>query len=236
MSKLVFLDVETSGLEESDRICELAFIVDNEGENSFFSELCKPDKKISTGAMAIHNITNEMVKEALLCTQTASYKALLSLNVEENIIVAHNLKFDLKMLEKEGFCNTMQVIDTLRCVKSLIPECELFNLQFLRYELNLYKEEEKVANEMKIELKAHRALSDVIHLQLLFKTLLDYATLSQLIEISSSPVLLEKFTFGKYKGRYIEEICALDAGYIQWMKNSIEDLDEDLLYTLKYYT
>ena len=235
MSKLIFLDLETSGLEENDRICELALICEVNESVASFDALCKPAKKISNGAMSLHHITNEMIKEAPLCSQTEVFKQLETVNLDENILIAHNVQFDLSMLEKEGFKSTMQVIDTLRCVKSLIPECEEFRLQFLRYELNLYKHEGKEAEALGINIEAHRALSDALHLRLLFKTLLDYATLSQLIDISSKPVLLEKFSFGKYKGRYIEEIVNLDAAYIQWMLGSIEDMDEDLNYSLKYY-
>ena len=235
MPKLLFLDLETSGLEEKDRICELAVILKDEKKSSFFTNLCKSKKKISNGAMALHHITNEMIRNEPTCENTEVYKCLLEHNEQENILVAHNLQFDLKMLEKEGFKCHMSIIDTLRCVKSLIPECENFRLQFLRYELGLYKNEEIRAKEMGIELSAHRALSDAFHLQLLFETLQDYATLSQLIDISASPVLLEKFSFGKYSGRYIEEIVSLDNSYIQWMLTSIEEMDEDLAYSLKYY-
>ena len=235
MSKLVFLDLETSGLEEKDRICELAFICEEDEKISSHNTLCKSAKKIANGAMALHHITYEMIKEALPCGQTEAFKDLEVLNMAENILIAHNVRFDLQMLEKENFNNHMHVIDTLRCVKSLIPECEEFSLQFLRYELNLYKQENKEAQTLGVQLQAHRALSDALHLRLLFKTLLDYATLSQLIDISSKPVLLEKFSFGKYKGRYIEEIVNLDSAYIQWMLGSIDDMDEDLQYSLKYY-
>jgi DNA polymerase-3 subunit epsilon/exodeoxyribonuclease X len=128
----------------------------------------------------------------------------------------------------------MQVVDTLRCVKSLIPECEEFSLQFLRYELHLYKEEEALANSLDMKIQSHRALSDALHLLLLYKNLTQYATLSQLIEISSKPVLLEKLLFGKYKGRYIEEILHVDSSYIYWLSNNIEN-DEDLVYSIEFY-
>ena len=235
MPKLLFLDLETSGLEEKDRICELAVIIQEGKKSSCYSNLCGSNKKISKGAMALHHITNEMLKGAPVCENTEVYKKLLECNNHDNILITHNLQFNLKMLVKEGFKSNMEVIDTLRCVKSLIPECEDFRLQFLRYELDLYQKEQLRAKEMGLELNAHRALSDAFHLQLLFETLQDYATLSQLIEISASPVLLEKFSFGKYSGIYIEEIVNLDNAYIQWMLSNIEDMDEDLAYSLKYY-
>jgi exodeoxyribonuclease X len=57
----------------------------------------------------------------------------------------------------------------------------------------------------------------------------------QLVEISSRPVLLQKLPFGKYSGRYIEEIANSDAAYLHWMLSNIEDMDEDLSYSIKKY-
>ena len=235
MSKYVFLDVETTGLEERDRICEIALIIEDDGVFQTSSSLCKSPKKISKEAMSLHHITNEMVADAPSCVQSETYKLLKEHNTLENILIGHNVGFDRRMLEKEGFDSNMQSVDTLRCVKSLIPECENFNLQFLRYELDLYKEEEKLADELGVELCAHRAMSDCLHLQLLWKTLLQYATVSQLIEISAHPVLLEKLPFGKYSGRYIEEIFNTDRGYLHWMLENINDMDEDLQYSIRHY-
>lgn len=233
MSKRIFLDLETSGLDEKDRICELALILEDK-EILSSSSLCKSTKKIGIEAMSLHHITNEMIKDAPLCKETEPYKCLEENNSEENILIAHNIRFDLAMLEKEGFTSHYQLIDTLRCVKALIPECEQFKLQYLRYELLLYKEEVALAKSLNLELQAHRADSDALHTKLLYEVLLQYATLSQLIEISSKPVLMEKLLFGKYSGRYIEEIVDTDLSYLHWML-SLDDLDEDLAYSLKQY-
>jgi DNA polymerase-3 subunit epsilon/exodeoxyribonuclease X len=236
MSKYLFMDLETTGLEEKDRICELAFICeDEEGLAIGSSALCRSSKKVSHEAMALHHITNEMLKNEKVCQETSTYKLLQAYNNEENVLIAHNVRFDLDMLAKEGLELKMQVVDTLRCVKSLIPECEQFGLQFLRYELGLYKEEEELAQSIGIDIMAHRALSDALHVKLLWKTLLQYATVSQLVAISSRPVLLEKFPFGKYSGRYIEEIAGNDTAYLHWMLSNIVDMDEDLSYSIKKY-
>lgn len=235
MPKLIFLDIETTGLEARDRVCELACIIEDDKASVVSSSLCKGPKKISTEAMALHHITNEMIKDMPPCEKTQTYALLQEHNKEENIIIAHNIRFDLEMLEKEGFSLKAQVVDTLRCVKALIPECEQFGLQFLRYELGLYKDERKEAESLVIDLQAHRALSDALHLRLLWKTLLEYATVAQLIEISSKPVLLSKLPFGKYSGRYLEEIVTIDPGYLNWMMENIDNMDEDLAYSIMHY-
>jgi len=235
MSSLVFLDLETTGLDEKDRICELSVIIDEESKLSSKSSLCKPSKKISTEAMSIHHITNEMLKDMPKCIDTVAYNIVEKLNKAENIFIGHNISFDIKMLEKEGLSFNAQYIDTLRCTRSLIPECDMFNLQYLRYELDLYKEENSLAKDLDVKIQAHSSMSDALHVKLLYQNLTQYATLSQLVEISSKPILLEKFSFGKYSGRYIEEIIEIDANYIAWMRQNIEDMDEDLKYTLSYY-
>jgi uncharacterized protein (DUF3820 family) len=56
----------------------------------------------------------------------------------------------------------------------------------------------------------------------------------RLIELTRTAVVMQKFTFGKYKGRYIEEIAMQDRGYLEWMLHNIHD-DEDLHYTVEYY-
>ena len=233
MPKRIFLDLETTGLEEKDRICEIALIIEDE---SLFatSSLCKSSKKIGIEAMSLHHITNEMIKDASSCKETQTYKKLEENNTEDNILIAHNINFDLQMLKKENFSSCYQLVDTLRCVKSLIPECEQFKLQYLRYELLLYKEERSLAKDLNLVPMAHRAQSDALHTKLLFEVLLQYATLSQLIEISSKPVLMPKLLFGKYRGRYIEEIVDSDPSYLHWMLG-LDDLDEDLAYSIQHY-
>lgn len=235
MSRLLFTDLETTGLEEQDRICELAVIIEDKDEVITSSSLCKGPKKISTDAMALHHIRNEMIKDSKACDKSETYEWLQKNNSDENILVAHNISFNLSMLEKEGFNSKMKHIDTLRCTKALISECENFSLQFLRYELLLYKDEEELSENFGINISAHRALSDAFHVRLLYRTLLEYATLSQLIEISSKPILMHKFPFGKYSGRYIEEIVDLDGGYLHWMLKNIKDMDEDLKYSINHY-
>jgi len=234
MSKHIFIDLESTGLEIEDRICEMALILEEDEDITSFSSLCKSSKKVKNEAMALHHITNEMLEDQVSIEKTLAYKKLQEHNLEDNVLISHNISFDLGMLEKEGFTSYYQCIDTLRCVKALIPECEQFSLQYLRYELLLYKDEENLCEAMACEIQAHRALSDALHTKLLYEVLLQYATLSQLIEISSKPVLMQKLLFGKYSGRYIEEIMELDPSYLHWLL-SLENIDEDLAYSIKYY-
>ncbi|MCK4875125.1 MAG: 3'-5' exonuclease, partial [Sulfurimonas sp.] len=69
----------------------------------------------------------------------------------------------------------------------------------------------------------------------LYKYLLEIKSHDELVELSFKNVLIQKFEFGKYSGRYIEEISMLDRGYLEWMLGNIIDLDEDLRYSVEYY-
>ena len=225
---LIFLDVETSGLETKDKICSIAVIgLSNEGTTTIY-DLVNEGKKIPSLASSINHITNEMLKGKPKLHDSEAHKFLLKHNKELTTIVGHNVKFDLEMLKESGFNFLGEAVDTLRVTKHLIPECELFSLQFLRYELKLYKQEEK-------EFYAHHALGDAIVVKNLYKTLLDFCTKEELIDLSFKKVLLTKFEFGKYIGRYIEEISMCDRGYLEWMLSNIVDLDEDLRYSIEYY-
>lgn len=232
---LIFLDLETTGLETIDKICSIGLIAQEETAIHVEYELVNEGKKISPKASSINHITNEMLKDKPTLQNSKTYKFLQEHNNKENILIAHNIKYDLKILEKSGFKWYGEIIDTLRCTKHLIVECEQFSLQFLRYELRLYKQEDSLASTCSIDIQPHNAISDALHVKLLYEYLLDISSLAALLDLSSKNVLIAKFEFGKYAGKYIEEISMNDRGYIDWMLNKIPDLDEDLRYTLECY-
>lgn len=235
------LDTETTSVE--GKICQLAYLISNQDNNEIvkhFDELCDPDERIEFGAMAIHHITNEMVVDKKKCIETDSYKVLQKYNLPEHVMVIHNAPFDLGMLEKEGFKSNMPVIDTLRCLKHLYPEMESHSLQYARYALDLYQNEEKELNgyfkEQNIIIKPHDALSDVLILKLLLDHLLTLRDYNELIKLTSEPVLLHSMKFGKHKGKTFQEIAKEDMGYLDWLikpKDDGTEIDNDLIYTIE---
>lgn len=225
---LIFLDTETTGLENADKICSIAIIAQTQEKELTLYELLNEGKKIPPLASSIHHITNEMIKGKGDFKSSKVYKFLEENNTQETTLVGHNIKFDLEKLSSTGFRFKGKIIDTLRVTKHLISECELFSLQLLRYELKLYKNEPE-------DIIAHNAMSDALVVKLLYEYLLDITTQEEMYELSFKNVLLNKLQFGKYSGKYIEEICMNDRGYLEWMLNSISDLDEDLRYSITYY-
>lgn len=232
---LIYLDLETTGLEKMDRLCAIGLISIDGDDVETKSEQIKPPKRIGPDAMAVHHITNEMVRDAPDFSESDTLRWLEAHNDTANILVAHNIAFDLGMLQKEGFIWQGGMIDTLKCTKHLITEIDRFSLQYLRYELGLYKDEGEIAQEMGIELRAHTPLSDALHVWSLHRYLNAMADDEALMELTSERALIKKFSFGKYKGRYIEEIAMRDRGYLQWMLDTLLDMDEDLRYSVEHY-
>ena len=232
---LIFLDLETTGLEENDKIVSVALL--NAGTKKYKYELVNAGKKISPEASSIHHITNEMIKNKPAFKESEIYKYLSEYNTHDNILIAHNSKYNLEMLAREGFVWKGGVVDTLRTTKHLIPECERFSLQILRYELRLYKKEEVLKKEYGIKdaLFAHHALSDALVVELLFHYLEEMVSVEEMELMSSKHVLLEKLNFGKHKDKYIEDIVQNDRAYLEWMLNSLSDLDDDLRYSITHY-
>ena len=239
MAQFILLDTETTGIEEADRICQLAFLLLDKNKMEPYESLCKPPLPISLKAMSVHHITNEMVADKPAFRESESAKKLDELNKEENILVIQNAPFDLGMLTKEGFEWKGQLIDTLRCIKHLEPQHESHALQYLRYALGFYKEEEEIARRLGVEIKAHDALGDVIILNLLMKYLVAKVdrNINRLVELTNTPILYETITFGaKYKrgeDRY-EDIVQKDRQYLEWAMNNLA-LDDDVKYSINHY-
>ncbi|MCJ7765862.1 MAG: 3'-5' exonuclease, partial [Thiovulaceae bacterium] len=172
MAKYIILDTETTGAAENDRVIQLGYLVLDPGKPvEIHNELCSTEVPIAFGAMEVHNITPEMIAGKPACSELEAYRRLLELNTQENYIIIHNAPFDIGMLEKEGFALEMKLIDTLRVAKHIFPESDYHRLQYFRYALELYKEEEAEAAKLGIELKAHDALGDVLFLKLLLTKL-----------------------------------------------------------------
>jgi len=243
MAAYLLFDTETTGNQEADRIIQIGAMVVHSKENiEIFDELCSTDVPISFEAMEVHNITPEMIEGKPPYAQTAFAQRVESLNSEENYLIAHNINFDLGMLEKEGFVNHFTLIDTVRCAKHLLPDSPNHRLQYFRYALGLYKEEQAEAKKLGITVKAHDAIGDVLVMKLLLSRLVALVQrefpginpMQKMAELTQTPVLMKIFKFGKYKEREIEEIAQEDLGYLRWMRKNL-DLDEDMKFTLDQY-
>ncbi len=230
---LIFLDTETTGnILGTDRLCQVCY----QAGETIRTEYFKPPMPVSVKSMSINHITNEMLADKPAFAGSSMAKDLQKL-LEQGILVAHNAKFDISMLESEGI-SVPRFICTFRMARYLdkenaIPE---YGLQFLRYYLHL-----------DVTGTAHDAEGDVRVLAAIFPRLLakmtaeagsEAAAIERMMEISRTPVLFTKFNFGKYNGKTIEEVLKTDRRYLEWLfeqKRTNEEGEEDWLYTLRHY-
>ncbi|MEA1914837.1 MAG: 3'-5' exonuclease, partial [Campylobacterota bacterium] len=106
--------------------------------------------------------------------------------------------------------------------------------------LDLYKTEEQEAQKLGITIKAHDAIGDVLVMKLFLSKLVAKAKelypntniMDKLVELTTTPVFIQTFKFGKHRGRSTTEVANEDAGYLNWMRDNMKDLDEDMKYTL----
>ena len=240
--RYIILDTETTGTGEADRVIQLGYIVLGEKNIEVQNEFFSSDIPISCGAMEVHGITPDMIVGKPTCQESSSYKRLLELNTPENYMIIHNAPFDLGMLEKEGFNTQMKVIDTLRVAKHVLPDEDAHRLQYFRYKMDLYKEEQKEADALGVVVKAHDAIGDVLVLKLLLSRLKDEVSsqfpddnpVEKMVDLTNTPILVQSFRFGKYKGKTLQEVAASDAGYLRWMLTGMENLDEDMRYSINH--
>jgi exodeoxyribonuclease X len=235
LMQIIILDTETTGIDEQARLVQLAYKNITTGE--IVDEYFKPPVPISYGAMAISHITEAMVVDKPVF-DGSSFQVNLKTILENNILVAHNAPFDIKILKNEGV-KTGKNIDTVRLARHLF-DSEQYKLQYLRYFLKL-----------NVEGKAHDAMGDILVLEALFDYLKkavkekfslvsDNDIFQKMIELTQTPVLLKVFTFGKYIGKSFEEVNSTDQGYLKWLFGSESSKDElsqneELIYTLKKY-
>ena len=218
-------------------MCQLA-IKERGIDEPIVNALYKPPMPIPIESMAIHHITEKMVAGKPAFVDAPEYAALKALfESEDTISVAHNAAFDVGILAHENIV-PKNVICTYKVANALDPDDLIpnYRLQYLRYLLGI-----------EIDAVAHDAFGDVLVLEAVFERLLqkmitlkssEEAALSEMIEISSRPMLFTTIRFGKHSGKKLKDIARSDPSYLQWLltqKKQSPDGETDWIYSLEYY-
>jgi exodeoxyribonuclease X len=227
----LYFDTETTDIQIKDLI-QLAFVTDSDVK---FNMYFKPKQTISFAAMAVHHITPEFLEDKPYLEKAKlplenidpdfigeSIEDYLNFLAQKYIWVAHNVDFDLEVMDRKGI-KIPESICTLKLARNMFfqddHDLESYSLQFLRYSLGLYKNENTDHNT------AHDALSDVYFLRDLFHYIQKHSTLSaeNMILISKEPQFMRQMTFGKYAGKTLEEIARSDKEYLEWVAETMSD-------------
>ncbi len=174
MTTYVSVDLETTGLDPTrDAIIEVAAITFRGADIlDEFDSLVNPLCDIPPFISQLTAITNEMVADApTLHTLRPRLKSKLS----DNVIVGHNVEFDLGFLRENRLAVGNRRIDTLTLASILAPEAGRFSLGSLADYFNF-----------PVNGRGHRALNDAEQTVELFLALRERAlalSLAQLEEI-----------------------------------------------------
>lgn len=207
------IDFETTGIPtETDKHavaewarCDIGDIPD--------SMLCDPGRPIPHEAMAVHHITDAMVKgfepfdPAVLGTP--------------DYFAAHNADY-----ERQFFTPSAPVICTYKVALRVWKEAPSHSLQFLRYHLDLPVDEH-------LAMPPHRAGPDAYLCSLLLERLLAEGTdVETMVRWSSGPALFHRVNFGKHEGMLWSE---LPSDYLNWMAFKAPEMDRDRRANAKYH-
>ncbi|MEC9484552.1 MAG: 3'-5' exonuclease [Candidatus Izemoplasma sp.] len=151
----VVFDIETTGLNpRTDRIIEIGALRIKNGEVvDSFEQLINPGITIPDNVIAIHGITNEMVKDALF--PGIALQEFISFCEGVDFLIGHNaVRFDYPFIENE--CTRymvkypkFRVKDTIFSARKRLKGLRSYSLKAL---CRIFQIENK---------QAHRALSDV---------------------------------------------------------------------------
>jgi len=218
----ICLDCETTGLDPKlDRIIEIALMrFDFHTTLHSYETLIDPEIPISQVSMAIHHITEEMVREKPKIQEVLP--TVLEW-INHHIVIGHGIKLDLAFLVESAkrfqiphTLDQVVTIDTLRLAR-LYGESPTNSLERLRQHFNIEPE------------GAHRAMSDVTVNIAVFKHLcVSFKSIDELLQRLKKPILLKTMPLGKYKGRPFPEV---PLEYLLWAVKG--DFDQDLIYSLQ---
>lgn len=231
--KLLFLDTETTGNEVAkDRLCQICY----KTKDGIRTEYFKPPIPISTKSSSITHITNKMVEDKPPF-QGSEMKKELEILLTDHVLIAHNAKFDIAILENEDL-KVPNSICTLRIARHLDTEAIIpeYNLQFLRYYLDL--EVDGGAHDAEGDVKVLEAIFNRQFQKIKSEGLSDDEAITKMIKISNTPTLYKKFNFGKHKDEFIVDVAKTDRGYLEWLlkqKTESDETDEDWIYTLNHH-
>lgn len=193
--------------------------------------LFKPEVPIQVGAMAVHHITASKVEHAPVFKGSSIAQELQQkLLGPDTILVAHNAKFDIDMLEKEGISVPRHI-----CTRRVIlwidrsAKLESHSLQFLRYYF-----------DVGVEAPAHDAMGDILVLEAVFDKLVNVIlshktdwsyedALNQFMHLSVNPFELNVVPMGVHKGKTFDLV---PKSYLKWViKEKVHS--PDLVFTAK---
>jgi len=136
--RVVVFDTETTGISREDEVIQISAAEYVEGKlTGTFDRYVIPSCPISPGAEEVHHLSLPFLREhgVAPCAALDAFFAFLGSDV---LLVAHNIRFDLRMLANscrkaayEASPEGVAFCDTLALARRLVPGQEHYRLGFL---------------------------------------------------------------------------------------------------------
>ncbi|MBR4995330.1 MAG: 3'-5' exonuclease [Alistipes sp.] len=238
---IVFFDLETTGVDTAkDRIVEISMVkVMPDGEEIVRTRLINPQMHIPEQATAVHNITDEDVKDAPTFAQIAKS---LSQFIEGCDFGGFNSnRFDLPMLveeflragvdvdfKKSKFVDVQNIFHKME-QRTLVAAYKFYCDKDLTDAHSAEADTRATYEVLKAQLDRYPELQNDI------TSLAEFSSRGEAVDYAGRIVYddkgVEVFNFGKYKGRSVSEVLRQEPTYYNWM------MDGDFpLYTKKVLT
>lgn len=241
------IDTETTSKEESRSIVELGIVrwdTDCEDEApsiiGIYEQRFKPKEPITFEAMGIHHITNGEVERCNPIEERV--QEIIDFLSDTQILMGHNLPFDLWSLEREVLGGPYQgaTVDTLRLARHAWDNLPNYKLSTLRYQLDLIEDSTRHENGLALpsELvdKPHSAAFDAFLCAPLAQRCRRELNISwdEVVGKAASPLKVKLMYFGKHKDMEIEDMVHSERGYVEWLlkQDWLEKEHPDLRWTI----
>lgn len=238
---LVFFDLETTGINTAtDKIVQISIIkVYPDGKEEEHNFYVNPERPIPAEITAIHGITNEMVKDKPVFKELAP--KIVEIINGSDLAGYNSNRFDIPLLSEELLRADMDVdftktrfVDVQNIFYKKEPRTLIAAYKFY-CQKNLENAHDSSADTMatyeilKSQLERYDDLENNVDFLSEFSEQRKFADLAGFIAYDDNN--REKFTFGKYKGRLVEDILEKDQGYFGWIMKA-----DFPLYTKKILT
>ena len=219
---LAIFDTETSGFKGG--VVELgSVILTDSGKRYTFHERCKPILPVEPGAYKTHGISDEDVANCrpqhdVLYNWVSDIVELSHEVQEEVVICAHNLQFDVRMIQQSVDLSQFKKVCSLEFARVALPDAEKHKLGFLYEYLGFTQ-----------AYNAHSALDDCLMLEQVLGKLMWFTSKSYYDvarEQVMPPKIIPKVTFGKHKGLKFEDV---PRDYLSWIYDNHDN--KDAVYT-----
>ena len=232
---LVFFDLETTGTDvAADRIVEISYLkVTPNGEETSKTRKINPERPIAKEASELHGITDDDVKD---CPTFRQIARSLAADIEGCDLAGYNSnRFDIPLLAEE-FIRAGVDIDLNK--RKFVDVQTIFHKKEPRTLVAAYK----FYCDKELE-DAHTAEADTRATYEILKSQLDrYEDLENDVDFLSVLSAYnrnvdfagrfiyddndkEVINFGKYKGKFVEDILRADPGYYNWIMENNFALD-----------